>query len=181
MGKQLRDQLRTGSAHGRPSTNTTSSKTRHSKTHLNVGSETLALLPLHGQAKLLAHLADLRSALSKVNPRRLALLSLIHISCQVIQQLWEKTETLLHIIATDSDRALSKDNLEKHFKYAGFGFMVTTIETWEKINDCLCKSEERWEHVWHFSVKSSDIPLTCQEPFVLGCLLKTALISIEFM
>lgn len=87
MGKQVRDQLGTGAAHKHPTANTSRSRTRRLKTYLNVGSETLALLPLDGQAELLAHLADLRSALSKVNPCRLALLSLLHISCQVVQQL----------------------------------------------------------------------------------------------
>lgn len=107
-------------------------KDQTNQTYLNVGSVALALLPVDVQAELLAHLADLRSALSEVNPGRLALLSLIHISCQVIQQLWAETETLLHIMSTDSDSSLSKDNLEKHLKYAGFGFLVIAIKTWRK-------------------------------------------------
>lgn len=55
--------------------------------YLNVGSVALALLPVDFQAELVAHLADLRTTLSEVDPGRLALMSLIHISCQVIQQL----------------------------------------------------------------------------------------------
>ena len=58
-----------------------------SQPYLNVGRVALALLPVDVQAELLAHVADLRSALSEVDPRRLALLTLIHISRQVIQQL----------------------------------------------------------------------------------------------
>lgn len=45
--------------------------------------------------------------------------------------LTEETEILLHMTSSDSDGSLSKDNLEKHFKYAGFGFL-TAIKTWEK-------------------------------------------------
>lgn len=62
-------------------------KDQTSQAYLNVGSVALALFPVDVQADLLAHLADLRSALSEVNPGRLALLSLIHICRQVIQQL----------------------------------------------------------------------------------------------
>lgn len=101
---------------------TASSKTRMS--NLNVGSVTLALLLVDVQAELLAHLADLRSALSEEDPRRLALLSLIHIGCQVIQQLWEETWNVLsHQLRAMN--TLSKDNFEKHFKYASFLFLVT--------------------------------------------------------
>lgn len=56
-------------------------------TYLYVNSVELALLPVDVQAKLLAHLADLRSTVHEVNPPGLALLPFISISCQVVQQL----------------------------------------------------------------------------------------------
>lgn len=58
------------------------------KAYLDVGGVALALLPVDVQAEPAADLADLRSALGKVDPRRLALLPLVHVRRQVIQQLW---------------------------------------------------------------------------------------------
>lgn len=131
---------------------TASSKTRMS--NLNIGSVALALLPVDAQAELLAHLTDLRSALSEEDPQRLALLSLIHIGCQVIQQLCEETEIFFNITSTESDGSLSKDNFEKHFNYARFHFLVTTIKTWGKkqISNYCSKIDVRSLFFCHFIV-----------------------------
>lgn len=128
-----KDQLRTRTTQHKHSQH----KSRSIRPYLHVGSVALALLPVDVQAELLAHLADLRAALSEVDPRRLALLPLIHISCQVIQQLWEETEILLHRTSAARAGSLSKDHVEKHFKYAGFGFLLAAIKTWEKNKWCL--------------------------------------------
>lgn len=61
----------------------------------------LALLSVDVQAELVAHLADLRSTLSKVDPGRLAFQALFHISRQVIQELWEEAENTVNIASAD--------------------------------------------------------------------------------
>lgn len=58
-----------------------------SKAYLDVGGVALARLPVDVQAELAADLADLRSAMGKVDPRRLALLPLVHVGRQVVQQI----------------------------------------------------------------------------------------------
>lgn len=55
--------------------------------YLNEGCVAPALLLVDVQPQLLAHLADLGSVLSEVGSRRLAPLSLLHISRQVVEQL----------------------------------------------------------------------------------------------
>lgn len=56
--------------------------------YLHVGGVALALLPVDVHAEVAADLADLRSALGEVDPRQLALLPLVHVGRQVIQQLY---------------------------------------------------------------------------------------------
>lgn len=60
--------------------------------YLDVGGVAPTLLPVDVQPEQLAHLADLGSVLGEVGPRRLAPLPLLHISCQVVQQLCERTQ-----------------------------------------------------------------------------------------
>lgn len=55
--------------------------------YLHVGRVASTLLLVDVQPQLLAHLADLGSVLGEVGARRLVPLSLLHISCQVVQQL----------------------------------------------------------------------------------------------
>lgn len=55
--------------------------------YLHVGGVAPALLLVDVQPQLLAQLADLGSVLSEVGARRLVPLPLLHISCQVVQQL----------------------------------------------------------------------------------------------
>ena len=100
---------------------------------------------------------------------------------------WRKKKTLTHNIS-DSGGSLSKDNLDKHFKYAGFGFLVTEKKTNNMGTNKLSLNAVKWMWVrgemgrWgHFLVKSSDITLTEQEPFVRCCVVKAAIISVELM
>lgn len=60
---------------------------QRARLYLNVGGVASALLLVDVQPQLLAQLADLGSVLSEVGSRRLAPLSLLHIGCQVVQQL----------------------------------------------------------------------------------------------
>lgn len=88
-----------------------------SNTYLYVGRVPVTLFPVDVQAQLLAQLGHLRSSLAEINPRGLVLLSLIHISSQVVQQLWEEEETLL-----------TNNVNRKHLKPAVFGFILRFIK-----------------------------------------------------
>lgn len=92
-----------------------------SQSYLYEGSVALALLPVDVQTQLLAHLADLRPALNEVNPGRLALLPLVCISRQVVQQLWEKARRLLALTMRETTATMQ-----------GLVFLVTAIRGWEK-------------------------------------------------
>lgn len=58
------------------------------RAYLDVGGIALALLPVDVQAEVASDLADLGSALGEVDPRRLALLPLVHVGRQVVQQFY---------------------------------------------------------------------------------------------